>query len=80
MQPALADVVQYFTFPGSTATAGARLSASRSFPSCVPPAARLAEVVRVRDRADDREDESRDARRVAAPRAAAQMQARQRRR
>src|SRR5690242_21555522 len=37
MQPALADVVQYLTVPGSTATAGARLSASRSLPSWLPP-------------------------------------------
>src|SRR3954471_13310325 len=37
MQPAFAEVVQYFATPGSTATAGARLSASRSLPAWTPP-------------------------------------------
>jgi hypothetical protein len=34
MQPALAEVVQKPTVPGSTATTGARLAASRSLPWC----------------------------------------------
>src|SRR3954467_11148567 len=37
MQPALRDVVQYFTVPASAATAGDRFAAIRSFPSCAPP-------------------------------------------
>ena len=37
MQPALAEVVQYSIFPGSTATTGARLSPSRSLPWCFSP-------------------------------------------
>src|SRR3954468_13909009 len=38
MQPAVAEVVQNFTLPDSTAIAGALRSARRSFPSCAPPA------------------------------------------
>src|SRR5712671_5505167 len=37
MQPALADVVQNLTFPGSTATTGVFLAAIRSLPWCGPP-------------------------------------------
>ena len=58
MQPALAEVVQYPTFPLSTATTGARLSPSRSLPWCAR-AARFAEVVAEVDRADDGEETGR---------------------
>src|ERR671939_628559 len=37
MQPALRDVVQYFTLPASAATAGDFLAATRSLPWCGPP-------------------------------------------
>src|SRR5689334_14874302 len=37
MQPAVREVVQYFTLPASAATAGDFLAESRSFPWCVPP-------------------------------------------
>src|SRR5690349_20566056 len=37
MQPAVAEVVQYFTFPASAATAGDFLAAIRSLPWWGPP-------------------------------------------
>src|SRR5438105_2149096 len=37
MQPALAEVVQYFTRPASAATAGDFFTAMRSLPWCGPP-------------------------------------------
>ena len=52
MQPAVADVVQNFTLPDSTAMAGACRVGEDVVPLVRAAGARRAEVVAVRDRAD----------------------------